>query len=102
MAVRPRRKQQPRKRLTLHRYIDLTLGPFPAVDAKQIDILRAVFEEHRDRFEPDDWCVQYWEQGHDTRDQGPDEVAAVERRLAEGEDLGPHALERAVGLPGSP
>jgi hypothetical protein len=101
MPVRPRRERWTPHTLTMHRDLALTIGS--SRDDEPLDTLRAVFDEHRHRFGPTDWCVQMFDHGHDTRgdrDQGDDNVADVERRLAAGEHLGEHELEQVVGLPG--
>lgn len=64
MPVRPRRQRRSRHALTLDRYMALTIGPR---DDDELDELRAVFEEHRRRFEDRDWAVRYFERGIDDR-----------------------------------
>jgi hypothetical protein len=45
----------------------LALGIGPTDGSESIEVLREVFLEHRKRFGPDDWAVQYFEHGQDNR-----------------------------------
>jgi hypothetical protein len=47
----------------------LSLGPWPD---EPLDELRAVFAEHRRRFDDTDWAVRYFEQGIDDRESHED------------------------------
>jgi hypothetical protein len=60
MPVRPRRQRRSRHALTLDRYMALSIGP--RTD-EPLDELRAVFAEHRRRFDDGDWAVQVFEKG---------------------------------------
>jgi hypothetical protein len=53
----------------------LSLGPWPD---EPLDELRAVFAEHRRRFDDGDWAVRYFEHGIDEREStgGDDELPA--------------------------
>jgi hypothetical protein len=50
----------------------LTVGPR---DGEDLDELRAVFSEHRRRFEDGDWAVRYFEHGIDDREPHDDGLA---------------------------
>jgi hypothetical protein len=75
MPVRPRRQRRSRHALTLGRYMALSIGPR---DDESLDDLRAVFSEHRRRFDDGDWAVRYFERGIDDREStgGNDELPA--------------------------
>jgi hypothetical protein len=47
----------------------LSIGPWPD---EPLDELRAVFEEHRRRFDDGDWAVRYFERGIDYREPHDD------------------------------
>jgi hypothetical protein len=50
----------------------LSIGPR---DDDELDELRAVFDEHRRRFDDRDWAVRYFERGIDDRDAHDDGLA---------------------------
>ena len=50
----------------------LTIGPR---DDGELDELRAVFAEHRRRFEDGDWAMRYFEHGIDDREPHDDGLA---------------------------
>jgi hypothetical protein len=74
VPVRRRRQRRHRTALTLDRFVALTIGPR---DGEPLDELRAVFVEHRRRFEDGDWAVRYFEQGIDDRERRDELPAGV-------------------------
>jgi hypothetical protein len=93
MPVRPRRARRSKHTLTLWAYMTLTIGPlpgelFPLDDPavkRRLTQLRAVFDEHRRRLQPNDWAVRLFEHDEDIRD--PVETTGIDR-------------DAPVGLPG--
>jgi hypothetical protein len=67
MPVRPRRSRRSRNALTLQAFIDLAIGPNGASE-HYLGALEAIYREHRRRFDPEHWCVRYWEHGIDDRE----------------------------------
>jgi hypothetical protein len=63
MPVRPRRSRRARNALTIQRFMALTVGP--SGGSEPLNVLEAVFREHRRRFASGDWGVSVFEEGQD-------------------------------------
>jgi hypothetical protein len=67
---RSRRVRQSRHTLALQAFMALSLGPADS----QVDVLRPIYLEHRQRFGSDSWCTKFFDQGIDDRTGEPQVV----------------------------
>ena len=72
MPVRERRARQHRLQLTRAAYLALMIGPEPGdLEVTPVERLREIWIEHRSTFPTGSWAVQFWEFGHDLRQDDP-------------------------------
>ena len=71
---RARRVRRSRHALTLQMFMALTLGPADG----EVDALRPIYLEHKERFGSDSWAVRFYEHGIDDRPRDDRDAAEVD------------------------
>ena len=65
MPVRPRNSRRPRHELTHWQIMVLDCYGYSSDPGEDVETLRALYEEHKRRFNDKSWCVQFFEHGID-------------------------------------